>query len=369
MLGRLDQEREDKEAAEKRLSELQLQMQPACHGTSWQYEMDGHWYAFPPEGNDQMHQAYLAYIQAAQSVTATVVAGGVQRIVNFETMTQMNESTRRVRKIRIDTRVPHEWVSTPAALLTQRDDLGSIYVEVTDASLIEWVARILRSTGHAWDAPTDCSNIKSATVKSVHRIENFQLWHRYRARRAAMREDRAKYNIHVQSAPLDLDGRDGTMTLCQPRLDCGEPLACDVDEKILLHGTSFKNADSIVMHGFDHRTCLRGMYGDGVYFAGAACTSHQYSCGTHTGKASSTCKCERTLIIARVALGDAYYASTTQKGARRPPNRPGATGTHSSVVVNPGPIGGHHAQTQVHQEFVIFERDQAYPSFVVQYIP
>ena len=184
-----------------------------------------------------------------------------------------------------------------------------------------------------------------------------------------MREDHAKYNVSVLPADLDLDGVEGTMGLSQPHLDCGEPLARDVDEKILLHGTSWQNADSIVMHGFDHRTCMRGMYGDGVYFAGAACKSHQYSCGAHSGKACNTCKCERTLIIARVALGDAYHASCTQYGARRPPNRSGAPGTHGSVVVNPGPISWHHSPTQVHQEFVVFDREQAYPAFVVQYLP
>ena len=30
-------------------------------------------------------------------------------------------------------------------------------------------------------------------------------------------------------------------------------------------------------------------------------------------------------------------------------------------------INGHHNQEQVHQEYVIFDREQAYPSYVVQY--
>ena len=76
---------------------------------------------------------------------------------------------------------------------------------------------------------------------------------------------------------------------------------------------------------------------------------------------------ERTLIIARVALGDAFYARATLKGSKRPPSRSGASGTHGSVVVNPGHISRHHNPNQVHQEFVIFDQEQAYPSFVVQY--
>ena len=370
-LAELEMEREQRQAAEKRLSDLQVQKHAAHHGACWQYEMDGHWHPFSPEGNAQMHHAYLTYIQHMQCFTAKIVAGGVERVVDFKAMTQTHVTTWKKRNIRIVAGVPPQWVSTPAALLTQRDNLATFYVEVQDAGVIEWANRILRSTGHASDAATICSHMKKATIKSVHRIENFQLWHRYQARLAAMREDQAKYNVSVWPADLDLDGVEGTMGLCQSHFDCGEPLAGDVDEKILLHGTSWQNANSIVMHGFDHRTCTRGMYGDGVYFASAACKSHQYSCGIHTGKTSCTCKCERTLIIARVALGDAYYASSTQYGTRKPPNRTGKSGTHGSITVRPGPISGHHGpnQLQVHQEFVVFDREQAYPAFVVQYLP
>ena len=341
----------------------------ACHGAYWQYEMDGHWHPFSPEGNDQMFQAYKVYISDAQNGrTASIVAGGVERIVDFQLMTQMHASTKTVRQIRIVAGVPQQWVSAPAALLTQSDHLASLYVKVLDSRLVEQVTQVLRSTGHAWDKSVPCSHMRGATIKSIHRIENFPLWHRYKARLAAMREDHTRYNISVNPVDLDLDGREGTMSSSQRVLDCGDSLAWDVDEKILLHGTSWDNANSIVMHGFDHRTCTRGMYGDGAYFAGAACKSHQYTCSKHSGKACA-CKSERTLIIARVALGDAYHTSFTRHGDRRAPKRRQASGNHDSVVVNPGPITGHHNPIQLHQEFVIFGQEQAYPSFIVQYVP
>ena len=365
----LGKEREQKQVAEKKLIDIQMNKHSASHGPSWQYEMDGHWHPFSPEGNEQMQQAYLAFHDdPRERWWASIVAGGVERMVDFLEMKQTNAGTGKTRPIRITTGAPRQWASSPAALLTQRDDLRSFYVEVKDAALIEVINRLLWSTGHAWDLSTACSHMKTATVKSVHRIENYQLWQRYQARLHTMREDHAKYNLHVEPAALDLDGRKNAMTESQQYLDSGEPLASDVDEKILLHGTSWSNADDIVRHGFDHRTCRRGMYGDGVYFAGAACKSHQYSCGAHSGKAS-LCKCERTLIIARVALGDAYYASATRHGERRPPNRIGAAGTYGSVVVKPGVVTGHRKPMQIHQEFVVFDREQAYPAFVVQYLP
>lgn len=155
------------------------------------------------------------------------------------------------------------------------------------------------------------------------------------------------------------------MTKSQSIFDCGEKVAADLDEKILLHGTSWSNADSIVQNGFDHRTSQRAMYGGGVYFACAACKSHQYTCRQHTQ--GCACEVERTLIIARVALGDAFLATETRYDERRPPIRSNSTGTHDSIVVYPGPIKGHHNVHQVHQEYVICDREQAYPSYVVQY--
>ena len=144
-----------------------------------------------------------------------------------------------------------------------------------------------------------------------------------------------------------------------------EPLSSDVDETILLHGTSWENANWIVRDGFDHRTSRRGMYGNGVYFAGAACKIHQYTCKLHKGYACD-CPHERTLIIARVALGDSYQTNRTLWGEGRPPNRDG-NGAYDSVHVNPGPVEGHPHTCQTHQEFVIADLNQAYPAFVVQY--
>ena len=73
------------------------------------------------------------------------------------------------------------------------------------------------------------------------------------------------------------------------------------------------------------------------------------------------------MIFARVALGDAYTATETRKVERRPPIRSESSGTYDSIVVKPGWVQGHHHQYQFHQEYVIFDREQAYPCYVVQY--
>ena len=77
-------------------------------------------------------------------------------------------------------------------------------------------------------------------------------------------------------------------------------------------------------------------------------------------------------IKSRVALGpfsenkDSYDATETRKNERRPPVRSDLSGTYDSIVVKPGMIKGHHKQ-QIHQEYVTFDKEQAYPCYVVQY--
>eukprot|EP00438_Fugacium_kawagutii_P019343 Skav204100 [mRNA] locus=scaffold1472:64771:65412:+ [translate_table: standard] len=211
--------------------------------------------------------------------------------------------------------------------------------------------------------------MKAAKIKSVHRIENFCLWQRYKARLGAIRQHHGRYSISAGSAELDLDGPGCIMAESQKMFDCGEDLALDVDEKILLHGTSWNNANAIVREGFDHRTCVTAMYGAGVYFANAACKIHQYTCEKHNPRRCCGCKHERTLIIARVALGDFWVATETRRTEGRPPVRSTATGTYDSIVVNPGWIQDtpHPDRHQIHQEFVVCDKDQAYPAYIVQY--
>ena len=341
-------------------------------GACWQYEMEGSWHAVPPEGNEQMQKAYLAYLQyLPNSRHATISSGGVARVVDFELMKQRHLATQKVRSIRILPNVPAQWVSTPAELLQQGDDLRSFYKEVADKEILDSIHRILQETGHAQDTsghwgPNSCSCMRAAKVKSVHRIENYRLWHRYRSRIGAMRQDNTAKKVVIESAPLDLDGSKRIMEEAQAVFHCGEVLDPDVDEKILLHGTSWENANSIVREGFDHRTCQNAFYGAGVYFAGAACKSHQYTCENHKPFCCN-CGSERTLIISRVALGDSYLATETRKKERRPPLRRESSGTYDSIMVKPGAIQGHPKTKQIHQEFVIFDREQAYPCYVVQY--
>ena len=351
------------------------------HGAVWEYEDGGQWHAFSQQGSDQMHKAYLAYLRwpgRPETWRATIESAGVARKINFKRMLQSRSDTNKVRRIRVLAGVPKQWVTPAASLFQQRTDLeavGEYYVEVEPGTPLSMcISDLLNLSGHARDSSQHCSLMQHARVKSVHRIENWRLWQGYKQRCEALRKEHASCNISVTPAELDLDefpaahGQRRVMTTSQDFLDCGEPLAADVDEKVLLHGTSWDSANLIIVNGFDNRVSVRGYYGDGVYFASTACKSHQYTCPKGKCKVACRCKGERTLIIARVALGDTYKTRERMPNCRRPPVRPNSYGvTYDSVAVEPGPIMRHHSGQQIHQEFVIFERDQAYPSYVVQY--
>ncbi|CAK9089119.1 Protein mono-ADP-ribosyltransferase PARP11 (ADP-ribosyltransferase diphtheria toxin-like 11) (ARTD11) (Poly [ADP-ribose] polymerase 11) (PARP-11) [Durusdinium trenchii] len=285
-------------------------------------------------------------------------------MVDFQRMQHTNCETNRVRGLRLSLGVPEAWTSTPAALLQPLE--APPCREVRNPDLLAKVRDILQSTGHAWDNSQVCSCMQTARIKSIQRIENWSLWQRYKAKRATMRREHASYEVSVTPAALDLDalGDDLVMTGNQSAFDFDEALSQDVDEKILLHGTSGQNANDIAMNGFRHQTCHGAMYGDGVYFASSACKSHETTCQHH--KSACRCTCERTLIIARVALGDAYYARETRYGQSKVPIKTESGVAYDSIVVNPGRIAGHNS-TQMHQEFVIVDDEQAYPCYVVQY--
>ena len=329
----------------------QLQMKKSAsalsHGASWQYEVDGRW------------EAYLW--RSAQ----------VELTVDFKLMQQKRLGTRKIRKIRVSAGVPLQWATPAADLLQQGDDLGSFYVEINDPLIWQRVQKIMHRSGHAQGAASGApawAGQESNHVKSVHRIENMRLWHRYKMRLDTMRQDHAS-NISVGSA-LDLDGYGMIMATSWLDLNRSSTAArhwllmlmrrCCWD---LLGQCRCHSPRRVWSSNF------QGFYGAGVYFACAACKSH-HTCEHFTGLQAhhkSNHKCERTLILARVALGDSYIAKETRKGERRPPVRRHSSRTHDSIVVKPGMINGHHNQEQVHQEYVIFDREQAYPSYVVQY--
>ncbi|KAJ8373852.1 hypothetical protein SKAU_G00044320 [Synaphobranchus kaupii] len=122
----------------------------------------------------------------------------------------------------------------------------------------------------------------------------------------------------------------------------------NVTEKQLFHGTDSKHIDAICNHNFDWRICgTHGTaYGKGSYFARDAKYSHGY-----TGSSGM-----RTMFVCRVLVGCYTRGDSSYL---RPPSKDGGDSVFYDSCVD-----------KVHDPtvFVVFEKHQVYPEYLIQYI-
>ena len=98
------------------------------------------------------------------------------------------------------------------------------------------------------------------------------------------------------------------------------------NEVLHYHGTTTARTQHIMRQGFDERLCSRGLYGRGVYFTRESCKALQYC---DEGR-------DRCLILARVLLGDLFWAKGPMRTHKRPPEVDGHGLPHDSIIVRRG---------------------------------
>jgi len=171
------------------------------------------------------------------------------------------------------------------------------------------------------------------SVIDVVCVRNAKLWEQYAFRRAQLLAEHAADEIscHRVNFPADL------------RLhQCDE----SINEVYLFHGTSEEGAQSIEQRGFDTRL-LSSIHGLSVNFTASATRALKYPENGET---------RRTLILARVLLGDPYFSREATLGARRPASRDGqGFSPYDSVVSN---VGGEEDQH-------LYDPWQTYPEYIV----
>jgi hypothetical protein len=194
-----------------------------------------------------------------------------------------------------------------------------------------------------------CLASKQTRVVSVERVENESLWQMYQLRRDILKKNCAAQRIRSLSAA----------TNWQPAMPSKAEMSTDLNEFYLFHGTSSKSAQIICEHGFDERVAnLGGYYGAGSYFAINACKSHQYS---NSFKDSSTF----VMLVCRVVMGSPYCTTTLHHNQRRPPDNADTPGRpFDSIFAEKGIANGGQ---QHHNEYVVFNRDQVYPEYIVRF--
>ncbi|XP_064369975.1 protein mono-ADP-ribosyltransferase PARP12-like isoform X1 [Dromaius novaehollandiae] len=121
-----------------------------------------------------------------------------------------------------------------------------------------------------------------------------------------------------------------------------------VDERFLFHGTSKKHIDAICQQNFDWRICgLHGtVYGKGSYFARDASYSNNYC--TEDAHIKS-------MFLARVLVGEFTLGRSSYV---RPPLKDSQNSFYDSCVNS----------TSNPSIFVIFEKHQIYPEYLIEYI-
>ena len=103
---------------------------------------------------------------------------------------------------------------------------------------------------------------------------------------------------------------------------------------------------------------MGGLYGAGSYFALNACKSDYYG---NKDKDSSNW----VMLVCRVTMGVPFCTQEQHQGVRRAPDNPATPGRpHDSIFAESGVA---NRGAQYHNEYVVFDRSQVYPEFVVQY--
>ncbi|XP_067892151.1 protein mono-ADP-ribosyltransferase PARP12-like [Heterodontus francisci] len=157
--------------------------------------------------------------------------------------------------------------------------------------------------------------MRNSVIRKIERIQNLALWEVFQWQKEQMKKN-----------------SNGT----------------DVAEKQLFHGTDPKYIEAICQQNFDWRICgVHGTtYGKGSYFARDASYSHNYCRRGQT---------KMTMFVARVLVGQFAKGSSSYL---RPPLKDGTrTSFYDSCVDN----------ISNPSIFVIFEKHQIYPEYIIEY--
>ncbi|XP_039426454.1 protein mono-ADP-ribosyltransferase PARP12-like isoform X1 [Corvus cornix cornix] len=282
----------------------------------WQeYGKQGDLHAAATVSSDDLEKAYLA----KSSPKLTFKAGRHEYELNFESMMQKNLHYRTERMI---CRRPKfvsqtEVENTRARGFKHSEGFKSIPAHWDKSALPELGFKLIE---------LDCSSeeykkvkvdfqrtMPRAAIKRICRVQNPSLWELYQWQKDLMQKTN------------------------------GGKAA---DERFLFHGTNKKDIDAICQQNFDWRICgLHGtVYGKGSYFARDASYSDNY-CGTdsHT----------KTMFLARVLVGEFTVGSSDYV---RPPMKDSQNFYDSCVNNSSNP-----------SIFVIFEKQQIYPEYLIEY--
>jgi hypothetical protein len=312
----------------------------------WQYEVSSAWLDFTQESAAKLESCHCMHVANPQeSSLVSLVAGRVTYEVCVQTMQQRNTRTGRIRCVR---RLEPADTFLPFALPGDWSEDTKLLVDITPKQATR-MEELLKGTAHNDEQRfpgSRCLHLRGVHVKRVLRIQNQELWQLFCLKRRSIRNS-------IQTSGQLL-----------PPLHPPSPVAlwledsnAAINETFAFHGTTYEIAMKIAEEGFDERLS-GGLYGYGLYFTPQSCKAEQYAPENAEGK--------RYIIIARVVLGRISYAQASNSNQRVPPDSSDGLKAHC-LVANPGEMVGAPRGEQHHQELVIFDGEQAYPEYLVEF--
>ena len=158
------------------------------------------------------------------------------------------------------------------------------------------------------------------------------------------------------------------------------------NEYWLFHGCRGDTIPHLLHTGYDPRISnLKGMFGGGFYLAENSSKSNQYipcpGCNGNSISSHIGCTCFNqdklvfSMVLYRVILGDVHVAlqydkekyrngSGKRNFVRRPPFKTAGEELYDSVMGESKKNGGDRLE---HREFILYERGQAYPEYVIDF--
>lgn len=185
----------------------------------------------------------------------------------------------------------------------------------------------------------------------VIRVEDSGMWNQYVRKRSLIKASRAEeMPLHPLDPPAATDEvADRSPTLFAPLDDA-------LNEIYLWHGTSVRAALSIAANDFNIDLAGSGagtMYGCGAYLAENSTKADEYAKDEPGGYYDSTF----AILLCRTCLGKFYYTTKRNPDAQEKVT----DGSHDST------LGDRMKSTGTFREFVVYDKDQIYPEYIVIY--
>ena len=201
----------------------------------------------------------------------------------------------------------------PEAQLVMKAEFKRYAKKVTDSQTLSRLEDLLNGSLRRHDgAPCQCLHGDSTyRLQEAYQVRNLFLWRRYQRYVRNILDKQKQEGI----VPEEIDPPVG-----EALTEFAQELQVDLarNERLLFHGTKlFRSAKAMVKEGFDNRVASEGLYGKGTYFAAQTCKSAQYA--TKSGLNRKACHQQvGTILVARVAVGDPYYAERGYDKSRDP---------------------------------------------------